>query len=259
MVDGRGVEVELRVRDVALAVGVERLLEVADPHVVAGDREVVAVQRPLGDAQVANRGGQGLGRVEPLVGRPARRLALGDLAAPGDPTREAGAARDVDPHAEQMLARLGEDLRQAGRAVEVGRGLGVGPTRRLEEDDGLERVGRDPARLRGPLDERAKARDTPRRRDGAARALEVERLGEPGGGPALERRPLADLVGERVDLPALAAGERRDARALGRAAAEDRDHERAERDERDQSRDPTAPDDLRAADGVRRDGGTAGR
>ena len=62
---GRAVEIQLGVGDGPPAVvGAENLLEVADPHVVALDGQVLASEVGLGQAQVVNRGRELGGRVE---------------------------------------------------------------------------------------------------------------------------------------------------------------------------------------------------
>ena len=132
----RGVEEELRVGDVRLAVGGERALHVADAHVVAGDGEVVAAQ-----ALARRSAGSARSRRSPWPGRSARRRGgaarrrAATCRAARDAAGQALAAAHVDAHPEEVLAGLGEDLRQADRAVEVVRGLGVRPAGALEHDD----------------------------------------------------------------------------------------------------------------------------
>jgi hypothetical protein len=54
-----------------------------------------------------------------------------------DLARQARALADVDVHGEQVLARLGEDLREPDRTAGVARHR-VGPAGALEEDEPLQ-------------------------------------------------------------------------------------------------------------------------
>jgi hypothetical protein len=214
---GARVEVELGVR--RLVAGAEaplQRLQVADAHVVGDDGELLrAAEGVLGDRQVARRPRERCARVEALVDPAAQRAQpphAGGLAAAlgaGDLPRQARAALGVDAHAEQVLAGLGEDLRQAGGRLGVA-GAGVGEAGALQVDHRLDRVG-VVARLAGDLlDQRAVAVDALGRGDGAPGHHRVQRMGEAGGGAALELLDPAGVVGERVLDP----GER-----VGRALA----------------------------------------
>ena len=119
MVVGRGVEVQLRVRDrLAAVVVVQHVLQVADPHVVGLDREIRPPEVLLGDLEVANGRGERLARVEAVVDLGALALQAGDqreLPLSGrlvDLPGQLPAAREVDVHPEQRLAGLGQDLGQ---------------------------------------------------------------------------------------------------------------------------------------------------
>ena len=222
----RRVEVDAGVGRLVLPEGGEHALQVADAHVVGDEREVVAAQLLLRDREVARGAGQRLGRVVALVDRAAlalqllhaRRAALLDRAA--DLAREAPALRDVDLHAEQVLAGLGEDLRQPDGALGVAghRVLAAGA---LEEHERLEHVGGDAGLARRVLDLRAPARDALRRRGRAARRAGVEDVARAGGGAPDELVLVVGVVGERVGdrrAAALLAGRRRDDRDARRRA-----------------------------------------
>jgi hypothetical protein len=198
MAQRRGVEEELRVGNVGLAVVGQRLLQVADAHVVAGDGQVVAPEALAREAQIARRGLQRLGRVEALVHAPALALACGHAASALDPTREPLAGLDVDAQPEQAGSRLGEDLRQPGRALEVVGRARVGPSRALEQDDRLEDRRVQVGGPGHPVDERSPARGAEGGDDRPARALGVEHVAESGGGAPLELLAPVLVPGERV-------------------------------------------------------------
>ncbi len=72
MAIGRGVEVQLHVGDRTAAVVVgQRLLQIADPHVVGLKREVLAAELTLGVAQVADRRREGTAGIKARVDRRA--------------------------------------------------------------------------------------------------------------------------------------------------------------------------------------------
>ena len=178
----RGVEVDLGVGDVLVAglgpVGAQDALEVAHPHVVGDEGHVVAVEARLGQLEVARRAGERLrGSKRWSTRAPGGPQALhleqpaAQQVAP-DPARVAAAARDVDAHAQEVLARLGEDLGQAHGALRVARHR-VLAARALEEHERLELVGGHARLARRGLDLRAPARDPlrgrARRRPASAR------------------------------------------------------------------------------------------
>ena len=206
MAQGRGVEEDLGVGEVLVArLGPERAqdaLEVADPHVVGDEGHVLAGEAPLGQDQVARRGLQRALGIEPLIdpaARPAQALHLQQPPAPElaqDPARVAAAAAHVDVQAEQVLRRLGEDLRQAHGALGPAGGHGVLAARALEEDEPLEHVGRHVRRPRGALDGGPPARGALGAGLGAAGRERVERVAR-----ARRRAPL------EVPAPVVAVGE----------------------------------------------------
>ena len=199
----RRVEVHAGVGRRVLAVGAEDPLQVADPHVVRDEGEVLAAELLARDRQVAGAARERLDRVEALVGpRPGAPQALRLGRVPGalralDAAPEAAAARHVDPHPEQALAGLGEDLGEADRALEVP-GLRVRPARALEEHEtppaGPGRRVRWP-RPAPPAAATRATRAAVRRR--AARRAGVEHVAGAGGGAAHEVRLARRLVGER--------------------------------------------------------------
>ena len=190
------VEVELRVGHDALAVAHQRLLQVADAHVVGDDGQVVAPELALGEVEVARGGLDRLGRVEALVDAPAQRLALAHPAAAQDAAREALGGLDVDVQAEQVLAGLGQDLGQPRGRVQVVGGARVGAAGRFEHDDRLEHAGVEPVALGDAVDDRPPVRGALGRGHHAARALGVEHVAEAERGAALVGRALGGHVGE---------------------------------------------------------------
>jgi hypothetical protein len=81
VVVGRGVEEELRVGNgLASVVVMKHVLEIADPHVVRHDGEVLAAEIAPGDGQVAHRGGERPGRVEARIDPRSLALEAGDAA-----------------------------------------------------------------------------------------------------------------------------------------------------------------------------------
>ena len=114
-----------------------------------------------------------------------------------DAARVAAAARHVDAHAEQVLARLGEDLGEADGALRVARHR-VLAARALEEDERLELVRRHVRLGGGRLDLRAPARDPLRRRPRAAGRAGVEHVRRAGRRALLELVLAVVVVGERI-------------------------------------------------------------
>ena len=207
VVQGRGVEEQLRVGDLVLPVVAEDVLQVADPHVVADDGEVVAAELALGEGEVAGGRAERGDGVEALVDRAPPRLQPGDdgvaltLLVAADGTPDAPRARRVDRHAEQVAAGLGEDLGESDGALELGVRGGVRAARALEEDHRLDRVGveagRPGDRSRRPAGSgrrgapsRGRRPGSARRGDGRARAPRPRRR-RPSGPPSrrADRRP----------------------------------------------------------------------
>ena len=206
-----GVEVDAGVRRLGLAEGAQHVLQVADAHVVRDEGEVGPAELAPRDPQVARGRLERPGRVEPLVDGAAQRAqALDAQAAPlasRDLACEPCARADVDPHPEEVLPRLGQDLGQAGRALRVPRHR-VGPPRALEEHEPLEQVGVHAGLAGGLLDGLPVARDPRRGRRRALGRARVEDVARAGGGAAHELVLLRGVVGERV-------GERRALRVTG--------------------------------------------
>jgi hypothetical protein len=130
---------------------------------------------------------------------------LGALQPPG----VAAAGGDVDVHAEEVVGRLGEDLRQPGGGVEAAGRAGVLAPRALQEHQRLEHVGIDAGRCRGALDQRAPARGALGARLHPARRQRVEHVAVAGGRPRLE-------VGGAAGGPGVGVGERVDVVGAGR-------------------------------------------
>ena len=188
----RRVEVELHVRRVLAPVRAKHVAEVADAHVVGDEPQILAAEVLGRDRQVARRAGQRLLGVEALVDpcagapqclRPPRAAApLGTLEAP----RVALAGGRVDAHAEQVGARLGQDLRQSGGGLRAAGSACVGPAGALQEDERLERVGVDAREVGGALHERSPLRRPLGARGRAAGRQRVQEVAVPGRGPAHE-------------------------------------------------------------------------
>ncbi len=184
------VEVELHVGHGAAPVRRQHALQVADPHVVAREGEVVASELLLGDLQVADgrsegAGGHvarvGLGARDPQVAQLLPRLQDEDQALLGLPAgglsgdlrdllRERIGEREVDLHAEELVARASDDLREPDGARGLAGGGGVRPARALQVDEGLEgvRIDRGIAARDGALDGRSPLGDALGGRKGAA-------------------------------------------------------------------------------------------
>ena len=201
MADRRGVEEELGVGDLVRPIGLERALQVADAHVVALDRQVVAAEVALGELQVARRRLQRLARVEALVDTPPLGLQPRDprrRRRPPDPARDPLRRSDVDLQPQQVGRGLGEDLRQPDGRPQVVGGRDVRPATALQEDDRLQRVRILVGAGRDVLDRRPQPLHALRGRQHAARALGVEHVAEARGGASLEVGAAAGVVGERV-------------------------------------------------------------
>ena len=126
-----------------------------------------------------------LAGIEALVDPRAGRAGRAERVAPLQPAGVAGAALDVDLHPEQVLARLGEDLRQPGRGLGAAGRLRVGPAGALEEHQRLEQVGVHAGRLRGAARPAAGSGST---RAAVATAPPGERSYSTGLVPAAARR-----------------------------------------------------------------------
>lgn len=241
MVQRRGVEVQARVGGVLVAVGAQRRLEVADPHVVAHDGEVVATERLARDRQVARRRGQRLRRVEALVDLPPPRAQARDQRAVARPRRAPQRAPDlprrggVDLHAQQVAPRLRKDLRQADGALELPVGRDVGPAGALEQDHRLERVGVDVRRFGSGLDERPVARGARGARMRAAGRLDVDDVRVPARGRRGERVLARGRVGERVVVRSGSGHEPPHARLAREEDDDGDDRERGDGDQRERA------------------------
>ena len=223
-----------------VAVGAQRLLQVADAHVVADDRQVVAAERSSGRAR-----GSARSPPAPWPGRSARRRAGAARSARRRPRCAARAiprvsralAREVDVHAEQVGAGLGEDLGEARRAPSrspdavARRAPGA-----LEQDDRLQhvRVERRPRRAAASTSGRQRAVRA-RAGHGAARAT-WRRARGPARPPRAPRtsRPPGPVVAQRVGAcPAPGSGCSRRAAAASRRRGRAQDaHDHGERGQR---------------------------
>ncbi len=218
MAQRRGVEEELDIGDGgAGAIGAQHVLEVADAHVVALGREILAPgERPPRGREVAPRRGQGGRGVKALIDAatlcrqlrrpptlPSRRC-LSDLRC------QASARGLVDAQAKEVARRLAEDLREPGGCPRSRRRERVGPAGAFEEDDRLESVGVAAAGPRCGLDEWAQRRYSLGRGDHAAGALGVEHVRVASGRPLLVVGGASRRVGERVGRsPAAGCAEER--------------------------------------------------
>ncbi len=231
----RRVEVELRVGDVAVAVGVERALEVADAHVVGDDRQVLAAEAVERGAQVAPGAGERLG-----AGRSARRrLAAGHAGAASAAPRRAAPRAGCASSAARWRPR-----RRACRAGSeaVSARICVSPTApsrsSLAVTSGLPALSRKtmPSSRSGSTPASAAAdsigsRQRATRRAGrehALGALLVEHVAVTRGGPRDQLVLARARPCERVGRAGLQTA-RGEGRALVRAAGE----QRAERDRHD--------------------------
>ena len=131
--------------------------------------------------------GQRLLGVEAVVDpRAARRSAAASALAAAplgarQPARDPRAGGDVDVHPEQVVAGLGEDLRQPRRRLRARPARArLGAARALQEHEPLERVGVDAGLLGGALHERPPARRALGARHRAARRQRVEQRGVAG-------------------------------------------------------------------------------
>ena len=129
VVRGR-VEVDTGVGRRLLAVGPQHALEVADPHVVGDEGEILALELLARDRQIAGAAGERLDRVEALVDHApvrAQPLGLGEPAGAqraSDAASEAPAAVHLDPH-----ARAGSAPSRRGSASARRRPRGRRPVR----------------------------------------------------------------------------------------------------------------------------------
>ena len=160
----RGVEVQPRVGDVVLAVGAQRVLQVADAHVVADDREIVAAELAAGEPQIARRR-----RPAPWSGRSARRpRAAARAGARSAPCRRrapraAASARCAArrPDRPSSAAGCGRSRRVSASARRRLRAAG----RRRRRDARRSRAGRSPRACRA---RRPPSARRPRRARGSA-------------------------------------------------------------------------------------------
>ena len=228
-----GVEVDLGPAR-ALAERPQHPLQVADPHVVADERVVLAAERLAGELQVARRGLERLGAVEALVDPRPLGAQLADLvlvaarALAVDPAAEPGAAARVDLHLEQVGRGAGQDLGEPDGALDAVGGDGVVAARALEEDEPLERVRVHPGGVGGVLDPRPPAVDALRALGDPAGRERVEQVARALRGARDELVLALGVPGEgvRQALLVLAARGRRDGRdAARRAVAEAGDPE----------------------------------
>ena len=257
----RRVEVDLGPRELLVAHDVgdrrrplageraQHALEVADAHVVALEREVVAAEPPLRDRQVAPRGGERLRGVEALVGAAPvglERPHLGRVAAPAlalDAAGEVARARDVHLHAEQLPGGPGHDLRRAPRRPRRRR-PSARPRGRRSPGRRAPRRGRGRRPRRGPPPRRRRASRAVRRAVAAAPPGEkrYRTFALPARGPALEVRLAVVGPGERVldlrgRLALLGPGRgRHDGHVRGRAARRGRAATRGRRGRAGRSR-----------------------
>src|SRR5918995_6998094 len=189
MAVGRSVEEELRVARLVIAVGAEQGLQVADPHVVRDDGEVLAAKLVHGDLQVAAGRGKRLAGVEALVDvREAlpSPLRLARPAGAAEPANQALAALHVHLKPEQARRRLGEDLSDPPGPLEVVPPPRIGPAGALQQDHPLDQVGIDPGRGGSVLDAVPPAPHALCRGDDPPRALHVHDVAVPGRGAPLE-------------------------------------------------------------------------
>ena len=238
----RGVEVELRRTTArALAVGAQHALEVADAHVVGDEREVLA-------AEAGPRPASGSARCRPApardrsAGRRARGRAAAARPRRSRPRRSAraeaarvarGCAATSTLHPEQVLAGLGEDLREPDRAL--------GPARRrasarpaLSRNTSASSVSAStPASsaARSTSGRQRAVRSRARRR--AAGRERVQHVAVAGRGAAHELLRalgvLGERVGQRLDVLVRLAGRRRDHRHVGRQVVVGRARRRSRR------------------------------
>jgi hypothetical protein len=217
VVVGRGIEEHARPAEILVLdevghrdvrtrrrVGPQHVRQVPDPHVVRDDGEVVAAEPLACRRQVAHGAGERLLGLEAGVHRAAlgaQRLRARVVAAAlrtGDPNRQRAASLEVDVHPEEVLRGLGEDLRETGGGDRVVARDHVRAAAALEEHDRLDEVGVEPGVLDGFLDERPERIGALRGREDAARALGVQRVGEPEGCALLELRVLGGVVRKHV-------------------------------------------------------------
>ena len=199
------VEIELCVRDRRTPVVVgEHLPQVPDAHVVGDHRQVTTSEATLGELEVANGRAERLARVEAIVGAGA--LALQSRGYAGMPvqererdlSRQASAAGEIDVHAQQGLARLGEDLGQPGGVRGIGAGDHVRSPRALHEHDPLQHVRVDASACGRGIDCYAERGNPGCCRKRASGALGVQHLRVACGRPLDEIHLSRGYVRERV-------------------------------------------------------------
>ena len=213
---GRGIEEDaspreiLRVDEVGYRevgtgrVCAEDVRQVADPHVVGDDGEVVPPESLPCGGEVADGARKSLLGIEPCVDRPpafTQTLGLGHISASdgtGDPHRQPPALVQIDVHSEEALPGLRQDLRQARRCDRIVPGDDVRTSTALEEHDRLDEIRLEAAVVHRVLDQRSEGVGALGCREDTARALRIERVAEPECCGVLELLGLRIVVCERV-------------------------------------------------------------
>jgi hypothetical protein len=159
----------------------------------------------------------------------------------GDVPREFPARRKLDMHAEEVAARLGEDLGQPSCVAGVAAGDHVLAAAAFEEHNRFEEIGVDAAAICRALDQRPEARAPLGCGEHPAGALRIEDVSESEAGRALERAFLPRHESQRVTTADVLAGNEK--RWLPTAAEREKhgaDPASDQRDQQDRREQPAA-------------------
>ncbi len=153
-----------------------------------------------------------LGRIEAVVyatpprAQPGGRSGVTAAHRGGNVARESSARRKLDMHAEEVAARLGEDLGQPGCVGGVAAGDHVLAAAAFEEHDRFEEIGVDAAAICRALEQRPEGRAPLGCGEHPAGALRVEDVSETERRRALELAFLPCHESQRVTIADVLAG-----------------------------------------------------